>query len=450
MKAHIADLQAIVDHPEPPTFENVIQAYDQAGHLFGRVASVFSNLCSSVNTEDLQAVQTHMSPILSRHRSQTYTLPRLFHKIDQVYQQQQTQQGNHPLSPEQRRLVQRVYMDFTRQGAHFDEPTQKEYADLKAQLASLMTQFMQNIMKDESTYELVVSLDDLRGCPESLIQAARQAAQERNKPDGDYVITLSRSLVEPFLIFCESRTLRQTAWEAWTTRGQLDPNRQNIPLAEEILRLRHRQAQLHGYKTFAEYQCVDRMAKTPENVMALLENVWQRAKVSANRERQALEEYVRELELDLGADDGIQPWDWRYVAEKVRRAKYDFDQTLLKPYLSLESVREAMFAVSGHLFGLRYLPREDIRSYHPDVNTYQVVSQQDPDKTVAIFLHDNYSRKFKGGGAWMSEYRSQTKNLPPGVDPVETIPIVTNNNNLAKGSSSTLLSYDGMSILLNS
>jgi peptidyl-dipeptidase Dcp len=457
MKAHLEDLQAIIDDPEEPTFENTVQAYDQAGHVLDKVSGVFSNMCSSMNTEELQKVQTEMSPILSRHRSKASTLPGLFDKILQVYQtrqdrsedDQQANANNNKSSsnwtPEQLRLVERIHMDFVRSGAQLDKQAQDELTEIKAQMATLRTQFQQNVLKDESDYELCVTLQDLEGCPESLVQAAKQAAVERNKhndgdkdKDGDaYLITLSRSLVEPFLVFCNNRELRREAWDAWTQRGQ-SSSRDNIPIAQEILKLRQRQAQLYGYKTFAEFQCVDRMAKSPENVMKLLEDVWERAKVSADRERQALEEHVAESGMELPG--GIQPWDWRHVAEKVRKAKYDFDETLLKPYLSLDSVRTAMFAVSGNLFGLTYTLRPDLPTYHPDVDAYEVRNKDD--QLVSIFLHDNFSRPFKGSGAWMSEYRSQTKNLG-GLDAMEGIPIVSNNNNFAKGSGATLLSHDG-------
>ena len=435
MKAHIADLQLIIDNSDEPTFENVIQAYDTAGNLLSKVSGVYGNMCSSMNTEELQAVQTELSPVLSRHRSKTFTMAGLFEKIDAVYQKRSTLS----LTPEQNRLVERIHMDFVRSGAQLPKESQAELADIKARLAELRTQFQQNVLKDESEYELIVTLADLEGCPNGLIEAAKQAAVERKRADGEYVITLSRSLVEPFLVSCSNRDLRKVAFEAWTQRGQMDPSRDNISISHEMLKLRQRMAQLYGYKSFAEYQCVDRMAKTPQNVMNLLENVWERAKVSANKEREALEEYLKDEGIVF--EDGIQPWDWRYVAEKVRISKYDFDETLLKPYLSLDSVRSAMFAVSGKLFGLKYIPRPDLDTYHPDVDAYEVRNKED--KLVCIFLHDNFARRDKSGGAWMSEYRSQTKNLVDGSNPLEGIPIVSNNNNFAKAAGATLLSHDG-------
>jgi len=437
MEAHLEDLQAIVDNQDEPNFENVIAAYDRCGSLLDKVGSVYSNMGSSMNTEDLQAVQTEMSPILSRHSSATYTLPGLFDKINQVYKKRETLD----LTPEQNRLVERIHLDFTRSGAHFDKAAQEEYTEIKAQLATLLTKFAQNVLKDESTYELVVKRPDLEGCPDSLIEAAKGAAKERNKEDDEYVITLGRSLVEPFLTFCQDRELRKEAWEAWTERGELDEERMNIPIATEILKLRKRMSELHGCKSFAEYQCLDSMAKTPENVMKLLENVWERAKEAADREREALEEYAKSSGESV--EDGIQPWDWRYFAEKVRIAKYDFDGALMKPYFSVDAVKQAMFGVSNRLYGLKYVPRPDIEMYHPDVMCYEVREDlpDGSDKLTALFILDNYSRQFKSSGAWMSEYRTQTRNLLESVDGIEGIPIVSNNNNLAKGKN-TLLSYD--------
>ena len=319
------------------------------------------------------------------------------------------------------------------------------------------------VLKDEESYELVLTLDDLKGCPDSLVEAAKAAAEERKKSGDEYVITLSRSLVEPFLTFSSRRDLRKIAWEAWTSRGEMDKeNRDNLSIATEILKLRQQQAKLHGYKNFAEYQCADRMAKTPEKVIELLENVWEKAKVSANNERKELEDYVKEQQqknVDGGninederdiLENGIQAWDWRYYAEKVRIAKYDFDESLMKPYLSLESVTNAVMAVSNKLFGLKYILRDDIVTYHDSVKAYEVRNERENDKLVAIFLHDNYARQYKSGGAWMSEFRSQTKNLSEEQrNEYQGIPIVTNNNNFAMGSKNTLLSFDDATTLFH-
>lgn len=305
-------------------------------------------------------------------------------------------------------------------------------------------------MKDEETYEIVLSKEDMKGCPDNLVEAAQQAAVERGKQADQYVITLSRSLVEPFLTYSPRRDLRQRVWNEWSRRGELSEDRANLPIALEMLKLRQKQAQMHGCKTFAEYQCLDMMAKTPENVMKLLKEVWEKAKISANKEREALEAHCNEIGDDLG-EEGIQPWDWRYYAEKVRIAKFDFDESVFKPYLSLEKVTDAVMAVSNKLYGLKYVKRDDIESYHPDVDTYEVYqTQEDGTETLkSIFIHDNFARKFKSSGAWMSEYRGQTKNLPEAADAMEGIPVISNNNNFARGSGPTLLSFDDATTLFH-
>jgi peptidyl-dipeptidase Dcp len=447
MEAHLQDLHDIVNNEETPTFDNVIVVYDRAGRDMGRVEDVFYNMCSSLNTPDLQEVETAMSPILSRHGSAVYTLPGLFEKINSVYEQVQADKDKY--TPQQVRLVERIHLDFKREGAHFSTEDKAEYAEIKVKLATLSTQFAQNVLKDEETTDIpLYEESDMDGCPDSLKDSAREAAKERgdggNTTDDKqtvFVITLSRSMAEPFLTTANRRELRQQVFDKFTQRGELSEERNNLPLATEILRLRKSQAELHGYASFAEYQTMDTMAKNPKNVMNLLEEVWHKAKEAANRDRAALEELAASMGDDLGSE-GLQPWDWRYYAEKYREKYYNLDESELRPYFSLEKMTEAAFYVSNQLYGLKYTPRPKDGSslYHEDVDFYEVHDKND--KLVSIFLHDNYARKFKSSGAWMSEYRTQTKNLPSDADQVEAIPIVSNNNNFAKGSPSTLLSFD--------
>lgn len=320
----------------------------------------------------------------------------------------------------------------------------------KAELASLQTKFQQNVLKDEEEWELVLAEGDMVGCPADVIAAARTVAIERKKGPNDYVVTLGRSMVEPFLSYSKRRDLRKTVFEAFCKRGELCPERDNLKIATEVLRLRRRQARLHNKKSFAEYQFEDTMAQTPENGMKLLNDVWVKAKDAAKREREMMEAFLAEKSKSL--DGGIQPWDWRFYAEQVRQAKFNFDENEMKPYLSLDAVTNAAFDVSNKLYGLKYVKREDIVAYHPDVNVYEVRrarSDENGDELIAIFLHDNYARPYKRSGAWMSELRTQTKNLARDTDSVEAIPIVLNNNNFSKGSDSknTLLSFsDGVTL----
>jgi peptidyl-dipeptidase Dcp len=253
MRAELSDLQAIADTAsnQEVDFESIIAAYDRAGSLLGRVGAVFGNMCSSLNTAELQAIQTTMAPVMSRHTSETYQTPGLFDKINAVYQKR-LDMG---LTDEQIRLTERIHTDFTRAGAALDQTSQVELADLQAELASLSTQFQQNVMKDEEMWGMELQLSDLTGCPPSLVEAVAAAASERgNTAEDKYVITLSRSLVEPFLTTSDRRDLRQRAWKAWVSRGEMDASRNNTQIAQDMLKIRQRVANIHGYPSFAAYR----------------------------------------------------------------------------------------------------------------------------------------------------------------------------------------------------
>jgi peptidyl-dipeptidase Dcp len=343
-------------------------------------------------------------------------------------------------------------------------------------MSSLDTNSCVLYSKDEEEWELVLAAEDFEGCPADVITAARQVAIGKKKGPDDHVMTLGRSLVEPFLSYSTRRDLRKTVFEAFSKRGELSQERDNLSIAVEILRLRRRQAQLHNKGSFAEYQFEDTMAQTPQAGMKLLNDVWVKSKDAAKREREMLEAFV--LGKGETLEGGIQPWDWRFYAEQVRQAevrdldlslhhmfrsppphnqisvnfnKFNFDENEMKPYLSIDAVTNAAFDVSNKLYDLKYVKRDDIVAYHPDVNVYEVrranKDTSDEDELVAVFLHDNYARPYKKSGAWMSNIRTQTKNLAPGADPIEGIPIVSNNNNFSKGSEHTLLSFtDGITL----
>ena len=312
MKSHMNDLEAIASS-EVVDFDSILAAYDRAGAQLSKVYSVYGNYTSSLNTPDLQEVQTEMAPILSRHNSSTYAVPGLFQKIEKIYEMKEAKTKSGEWTAEQGRFAERVYIKFVRMGAKFDESTKAEYSDIQATLAGLQTKFMQNVLKDEETWELVLTEKDMEGCPPDVIASAKQAAKDRKNEDPDaHVITLSRSAVEPFLSYCKRRDLRKKVFDAFSSRGELSEERNNLPIAVEMLRLRKKQAALHGKKSFAEYQFEDTMAQTPEAGMKLLNNVWTKAKDAADRERTMLEEFVAESGETL--DGGIQPHDWRYYA----------------------------------------------------------------------------------------------------------------------------------------
>jgi peptidyl-dipeptidase Dcp len=302
-------------------------------------------------------------------------------------------------------------------------------------LAELCTRFAQNVLHDEASYQLVLRDEsELAGLPPFVRDAARQAASDRGL-SGAHVITLSRSLIVPFLSYSQRRDLREQAWRAWVGRGGHAGDHDNRPVARAIIELRAEQAALHGHASYADFALVDTMAGTRAAVQRLLDDVWPRALAAVAREREALQA----LASERGEAATIEAWDWRFWAEKVRQQRYALDDAEVKPYFSLERMVQAAFDCAGRLFGLRFVPRDDLPVYHPDVKAYEV--QEAGGKLIAIFLQDNFARPEKRSGAWMSALRWQSRNEADGT---AAVPVVLNNNNFAKGApgAPTLLSMD--------
>jgi len=288
-----------------------------------------------------------MAPRLAAHHNAILLSAKLFSRIDRLH----AERANLSLRAEELRLLERIYTDFTLAGARLSAAAKKRLEEIVERLAALATQFSQNVLADESSDGLVLHNDsELAGLPEQVRAAAREAARERGEPDA-WVIALNRSLIVPFLTFSERRDLRERAFKRWIRRGENDGPRDNRPLAREILALRHEQACLHGYACYAAYALVDRMAKTPLAVATLLAQVWEPAKAKADAECEAL----RAMALSRGENLRIEPWDWRYYAEKVRKARYDFDEGSIKPYFSLERMLSAAFDCAHRLFGVRFV-----------------------------------------------------------------------------------------------
>ena len=424
------ELRAITAQAGPVDFDNTLAAFDRSGRLLARVASVFFNLTASETSPALQAVQREMAAPLAAHDSAVHMAPALFARIDALHAQRDTL----GLGDEERRLLERVHLDFVRAGARLQGAAQRRYAQVMEELAALTTRFAQNVLHDESAFQLHLQDEAaLAGLPEFVRAAARQAAVERALPG--HVITLSRSLIVPFLTFSERRDLREQAWRAWTGRGEHAGEHDNREVARSILRLRNEQARLHGHASFADFALTDTMAGSHVAVRTLLDEVWPRALSAVQRERAAL----REVMDAQGASGEIESWDWRYWAEKVRQQRYALDDAEIKPYFRLENIVAAAFDCAQRLFGLHFTPRADLPLYHPDVKAYEV---SDADgKVVGVFLQDNFARASKRSGAWMSSLRWQSRNAPlGGFD----LPLILNNNNFAKGSPDqpTLLSLD--------
>jgi peptidyl-dipeptidase Dcp len=429
MRRHRDELRAIADQAAAPDFDNTIAAFDRSGRLLDRITAVFYNLTASETSPALQAVQRDVAAPLAAHDSAVHMDAALFARIDALHARRDTL----GLDAEARRLLERVHLDFVRAGARLAPAAQQRYAQVMEELAALTTRFAQNVLHDESAFQLRLQGEaDLAGLPDFVRAAARQAAAERGV-DG-HVITLSRSLVVPFLTFSERRDLREQAWRAWVGRGEHAGAHDNREVARAILRLRREQARLHGHACYADFALADTMAGTRAAVGRLLDEVWPRALQAVERERESLEALMR---AD-GASGTLEAWDWRYWAERVRQRRFAVDDAEVKPYFRLENMVEAAFDCAGRLFGLSFAPRPDLPVYHPDVKPYEV--RNAAGDVVGIFFQDNFARASKRSGAWMSSLQWQSRNPPGGAE----LPLILNNNNFARGAPGepTLLSLD--------
>jgi len=432
--AHRAEVEAIATQAEPPSFENTVAAFDRSGRLLSRTEMLFGTLTSSDTSAELQAVQREMAAPLAAHESAIYMNAALFARFEALHRERATL----GLTPEQLRLLERVHLDFVRAGARLGAAESQRYAQLMQELAELHTRFGQNVLADEADFRLLLDgEEDLAGLPDFVRAAARQAAVDRGVEAGS-VITLSRSLILPFLTFSERRDLRERAWKAWVSRGEHEGATDNRHVARDILTRRKEQAALHGHACYADYVLADTMAGSREAVQGLLGRVWPAALAAAEGERKAIVEQMREL----GVTHALEAWDWRFYAEKLRQRRYALDEAELKPYFPLDAMVGALFDCAQRLFGLSFQHRADLAGYHPDVKVYEV---RRGDRLIGLFLHDNFARPAKRSGAWMNALRWQARN---GLD---ALPIILNNNNFAKGAPGepTLLGYDDVRTLFH-
>lgn len=425
---HIHEIAKIAAQDTAPTFTNTIVALEKSGQLLNRVCDVFFNLTAANTSDALQEIERDIAPKLAAHQSAILLNGELFARVAELY----TRRESLKLTDEQRRLLELHHLWFVRAGAKLGKRAKKRVAEINEQLATLATRFQQNVLKDEQSWRLVLEgKDDLAGLPPSLCAAAARAATDAGL-QGKHVITLARSSVEGFLQFSARRDLREKAFKAWIKRGERGGATDNRGIVAEIVALRAELAGLLGYNTFAEYKLADTMAKTPEAVRNLLSAVWPKAVARARQEREALAAQAQ----SEGANFEIEPWDWRYYAEKERKARYDLDEAQLRPYLQLENVIAAAFECASRLFGLRFRELEGLPTYHPDVRVWEVNDKAG--RHVGVFLGDYFARSTKRSGAWMSSFRTQHKLKG------EVRPIVVNVLNFARGAEGepTLLSFD--------
>ena len=410
------EVDAIAANPAPPTFANTIEALERSGRSLDRVGGVFFNLTGAATNDELQAIEREIAPALARHRNDTYLNEALFKRIDAL----KAEENSLGLSAEQGRVLERYHLNFTRAGAGAPGEAKARLAAIGERLATLAAEFGQNVLADEKAWIMLLGEDDLDGLPDFFIASAGRAAAGRGQK-GKYAVTLSRSSIEPFLQLSARRDLREAAFRAWEARGENGGATDNRAIAAEMVRLRAERARLLGYESYAHYRLADTMAKTPRAALDLLESVWAPGVSSALKEQETLQAII----AGEGGNFKVAPWDWRYLAEKRRKAEFDFDEGELKPYLQLDRMIEAAFYAASRLFGLGFEERFDLKLYDPDVRAWAVSGRDG--SPIALFIGDYFARPSKRSGAWMSNFRAEQK-----LDGRQ-LPIVVNVMNFAKG-----------------
>jgi peptidyl-dipeptidase Dcp len=429
MAEQLAEIQKIASDPAPPDFENTIAALERTGRTLDRVSTLYGIWGATMATPEYQVVQREMAPRLASFNDQITQNEPLFKRIEAVY----NSPAKAKLTPEQQRLTWVYYTNFVRSGARLNADAKKRLSEINQQLAGLYTRFGQNVLAEETDQFLVLkSEDELAGLPQSLRDAAAAAAETKKQP-GTWVIMNTRSSIDPFLTYSDRRDLREKAWRMFVNRGDNGGEHDNNAIITEILQLRAERAKLLGYPTHAHWRLENSMAKTPEKAMELMEAVWKPA-VARVHEEVADMQALADKE---GAKIKIEPWDYRYYMEKVRKAKYDLDQNEVKPYLQLEKLREGIFWVAGELFNFNFTPVTNVPVAHPDIRVWEVTDKTTK-KHIGLWYFDPYARAGKRSGAWMNAYRTQER-----IDG-EVTTIVSNNANFVKGKPGepVLISWD--------
>ncbi len=436
MAERLSEVERIAKNPAAPTFENTIAAMERTGRTLDRVQAVYGVWSSAMNNAEFQLVEREMSPKLAAFSDKITQNEALFRRIEAVY----NSPAKSRLTSEQQRLTWLYHTNFVRAGARLKPDAKMRLSQINQQLAGLFTRFSQNQLADESERFLVLKSEaELAGLPQSLRDAAAEEATAKKMP-GAWMVTNTRSSVDPFLTYSDRRELREKAWKMFVNRGDNGDAHDNNAIITEILQLRAERAKLLGYPTHAHWRLDDKMAKTPERTMKLMEAVWKPA-VARVREEVA---DMQALAKKEGADIKIEPWDYRYYAEKVRKDRYDLDQNEVKQYLQLDKLREGMFWVAGELFNFNFTPVTNVAVYHPDVRVWEVKNKT-TGKHIGLWYFDPFAREGKSSGAWMNAYRNQER-----VDGSITT-IVSNNSNFVKGKPGepVLISWDDATTLFH-
>jgi peptidyl-dipeptidase Dcp len=432
IKKHEGEINAIANASAAPTFDNTILAMENAGELLSNVNVVFSNLNSANTNKEIQNIAKETAPNLSAHRDNIYLNEKLFARVKALWDKKETL----GLNLEQAKILDNSYKDFVRSGANLSDSDKAILRKINGELSLTSLKYGQNILAETNKYELVIeSKKDLAGLPQGLIDAAAADAKAKGK-EGKWVFTLSNSSVMPFLQYSSNRELRKQIWNAYQTRGNHDDDLDNKKNAVELANLRGQKARLLGFKSHSNYVLEESMAKTPENVNKLLNDLWKPALEIAKTEASDIQKIMGKD----GIKGAVQPYDWRYYTEKIRKERFDLDEEELKPYFSLENVRKGVFQVTEKLYGIQFKELNNVPKYHQDATVWEVTEADG--SPIGIIYMDFHPRDSKRGGAWMTSYRTQKT-----VDGKRLAPVISIVCNFTKPSGDTpaLLTFDEVS-----
>ena len=430
------EVKAIAESTAPATFANTVEPLEKSGALLKRVTSVFFVLSESMTDEKMQAIATEVSPLLSKNSDDILLNERLFERIKRVYENREKEN----LTPEQKRLTEIYYKRFLRNGAALPQEMKDRLRKINEELGLLELKFSDNVLAENNAFQMVLDKrEELAGLPEGVVSGAAEAAQERGLT-GKWVFTLHKPSLLPFLAYSDRRDLREKLYRGYFEKGNNNDSLDNKAILVKITNLRIDKAHILGFPSFADYSLTENMAQNPDKVYTFLGQIWEPAR------RKALQEAAEWEALGKKDDPSfkLQPWDWWYYAEKVRKAKYDLDEESLRPYFKLENVLQGAFDVAGKLYGLKFVERKDIPKYHKDVRVFEVLEKDG--RHVGIFYTDYFPRASKRGGAWMNSFRDESI-----VGGKRIAPVVTNNGNFSKptGDKPALLSFEEVTTLFH-
>ncbi|NRA65036.1 MAG: M3 family metallopeptidase [Pseudobacteriovorax sp.] len=437
MAKNLEEIELIANNPEPATFENTILAMERDGKELSRVFVYYGIWASNNSSPAFRQIQGKLAPKFAAFSSKISQNKKLFERIETVYKSLDTKS----YTPEQRRVIELTYDGFARNGATLTGEKQKRYAEINKELSGLHVKFGNNLLADEENYVLFLEKSDLGGLPPSFVSAIGAAAEARGKP-GKYAIANTRSAMEPFLKYSTNRKLRENVWRTYYSRGDNRDEFDNNDVIAEILKLRHERVQILGYENYASWRLADRMAQEPKNAYDLMLKVWPAA-VNRVKEEVAAMQAVADAE---GAGLKIEPWDYRFYAEKVRKKTYDLDSNEVKQYMQYDKLRSAMFYVADRLFDYKFtrVSTSEVPVFHPDVEVWEV-KNKNSGELVGLWYLDAFAREGKRSGAWATSYRSHST-----IDGKKLV-LTSNNSNFIKGKpgETTLLSISDATTLFH-